>query len=122
MKDKVKAPNLVVIAILSVITIVFWIGFSVFRAFTKEPDPKVPAEILAPLNPTLDLEALNRLERRNWLTESEIGDTQLVLPTTTPQPSPSALELLEEEEVTSSAETLETETTEEEETENEETI
>ncbi len=78
---KSKAPSYVTIAILSVITVFFWIIFSVLRLLRAPTETKVPDEILSPLNPTLDLDTLNNLENRLFFTETELGEGQIVLPT-----------------------------------------
>lgn len=67
-----KLPNLVNIAIFTLITILAWIGFSVFRQVTKEPEPEVNPEILETLDPTLDTSTLNQLESRVYLSDPEV--------------------------------------------------
>lgn len=90
-----KLPNLVNIAIFTLITILAWIGFGVFRQVTKEPEPEVNQEILEPLDPTLDTSTLNQLESRVYLSDPEVealvGQTivieeeeESVLPSPTP--------------------------------------
>jgi hypothetical protein len=59
---KTKLPSPVTLAILTLITVVFWISFGVLRILTAKPSPKVSAEILNPLTPTLDTETLNKIE------------------------------------------------------------
>lgn len=72
-----KLPNLVTIAVLTVITIFFWIGLEVYRVLSTKPAPSVPEEILAPLNPELDTITLDKLEERVYLEPSETGQTQI---------------------------------------------
>lgn len=92
---KPKTPKIVVVAILTVVTVVFWIGFGVYRIITAEPEIDVPREILLPLNPNLDVASLNELQSRLYLSEEEIGERVVV--STAPTASP-------ESEATSSAE------------------
>ncbi len=73
-KDK---PFLVQVAVLTTITTLVWIGFSVYKAFTDEPEPTVSKEVLANINPTLDSAILENLETRLYLNDEEIGDTVL---------------------------------------------
>lgn len=91
MKNRIKAPSSIVIAVLTVITIIFWIGFEVFRIFTTKPAPVVPKEIIAPLSPTLDSGGLTRLQESVYLTESEIGDT-IIKEVSVPEASPATPE------------------------------
>lgn len=85
----IKAPRLVTIAILSLMTIVFWVGFEVFRTFTRTPDLSIPKEIIDPINPTLDQDALGRLQGRMYIDEGSIGQSVLTtpVPIQTPQPT-----------------------------------
>ena len=82
---KRKTPNLVTIAILTTITVVFWVFFSVYRVFTDEPSYAVPAEILEPVSPTLDASLIDKIESRIFFSEGEA-----VTPTSTPEASPAA--------------------------------
>ena len=61
---KQKKPNLVILGILTLITILFWIGFSAYRSLTSEVPIKVPSEILEPISSTLDTETLGKVGDR----------------------------------------------------------
>jgi hypothetical protein len=97
---KRKTPTAVTTAILTLITIFCWAGFEVYRSLTIKPIPPVPAEILNPLDPTLDTASLNSLNQRLFLNENEIGNnvatnaaifaTIAPLPSATPVSSASA--------------------------------
>lgn len=63
MKNK-KLPNMVILLILTAITVVFWMSFTVYRVFSKEKVVTVPDEIIAPIVPTLDMETLSEIEKR----------------------------------------------------------
>lgn len=81
---KLKIPSTVTIMILTVITISFWIVFSVVRIFQKEPSPEVPPEILNPLNPNYDKNIVDKIEGRIYF------DKERVFKTIEPSPSPTA--------------------------------
>ncbi len=70
-----------VITALTVITIIVWVSFEVYRALTKRPDVGVPPEILSPIDPTLDANTLDKLQERMHFEESEI---KINKPTPTP--------------------------------------
>lgn len=72
-----KAPNLVTIGILTVITVFFWIIFSVFRLLSTPTKVDVSAEVLAPLTPTLDSQILEGINEKLFFSDSEIGETQI---------------------------------------------
>lgn len=92
---KTKIPSLVTIAILTAITIVFWVFFSAYRAFTTKPSPSVSENILQPLTPTLDTDALSKIQGRTFLSEQQIGGTIITgttpSATTTPTPTPTTI-------------------------------
>lgn len=63
---KTKLPNIIVLMILSLITILFWISATVYRVFTTKPTPSIPTEIIQDLNPTLDNATLDQIESRSY--------------------------------------------------------
>ncbi len=94
----IKAPRMVTIAILSLITVVFWVGFEVFRIFTRRPEEPVPPEIILALDPTLDQTALSKLQGRVYIEDSTISlpsiapsATVAPIPEPTVAPSPEAV-------------------------------
>ena len=101
--EKQKTPNLVVIGVLTLITIVLWIGLGAFRAFTSEAPSKVPAEILEPLSPSLDVETLGEISSRLFFEEYELPETVITAPSPSPSPEAEVEELIEEETATGSA-------------------
>lgn len=91
---KLKTPTAVVTAILTLITIFFWAGFEIYHALTTKPAPPVPAEIINPLDPTLNTKSLDSISQRLFLSDTQIGNTQAQtptpVPTQTPSPTPNA--------------------------------
>ncbi len=90
MKRGIKTPAGVTLAIITLITIFFWIAFEVYRTLTVKPAPPVPTEIISPLNPALDVTALNKLQQRMYLSDDQIGNntvTASIVPTPTPPPA-----------------------------------
>lgn len=94
MKKKLKTPTLVTTAVLTLITVIFWVAFEVYRTLTTKPAPVVPAEIIAPLNPTLDEATLNKLKLRINLSDDEVGNlvAGTPVPVATEIPTPVASE------------------------------
>jgi hypothetical protein len=62
--NKPKAPRLVTVAVFTTITIIFWVFMGLYNLITSKPPANVDPELLKPINPTLEQEALNRLENR----------------------------------------------------------
>lgn len=103
-----KPPNIVLVGIITVITIVLWIIFGVYKLVTTPQDIDVPSDILSPVTPTLDRDGLTALQQRIFFSEGELSGVNLVStpspeesPTPTPSPSPTPEE---QEEATQSAE------------------
>ena len=79
-----KAPRPVLLAALTLITVIFWIIFGIVRIITKPSEQEVSTETLAPLSPTLDSATLDELESRIQLSESEIGNINITPTQTEP--------------------------------------
>ncbi len=85
---KSRTPTPVITAVLTLITIVFWLGFEVFRTLTVKPEPTVPQPIVRPLDPTLDINTLQSIGQRAFLSDDQIGNVQPVVPTVAPTATP----------------------------------
>lgn len=68
---KAKIPSIVTVLILTVITISFWIVFSVVRIFRTEPTPSIPPEILNPLDPNYDKTMVDKIEKRLYFEQGQ---------------------------------------------------
>lgn len=69
-----KLPSFVSILILTLITSLVWVSFSVYRALTVKPAPIVPKEISEPLTPTLDTETINNLQLKLYFDNSQVPE------------------------------------------------
>lgn len=59
-----KLPNVINLMILTLVTILIWLSFTVYRSFTREATPVVPVEVVLPVNPQLDLEVIKMMEQK----------------------------------------------------------
>ncbi|MBI2103881.1 hypothetical protein HYT59_02660 [Candidatus Woesebacteria bacterium] len=91
----IKTPKPVLIAILTVVTVFFWIVFGIIRIIAQPEKVDVDPKVLEPLTPTFDAEILSKLETRIFLSESEIPETIIITPEETPTPTPVATESAE---------------------------
>lgn len=89
MIKKTKLPNLIAILILTLITVVMWVAFSVYRAVTSTPTATVPVEVTEPISPILDEEAMTQIESRLFIDDSQIPDVI----TTNQQPAAEPVEV-----------------------------
>lgn len=89
--NKNKVPGLITILIATLITVVAWIGFSIYRAFANKPTPNVSQAVLQPLTPSLDKNIIDKIQGRLYFDESvipepSIGPTETQGPAQTPVP------------------------------------
>lgn len=61
---KTKLPALVTIAILTLITAIFWVFFSAYRLISRTPPLSVPQEIIKPIDPNLNPDILDNLDKK----------------------------------------------------------
>lgn len=61
---KNKLPSLIVLMILTVLTVSFWILFTVYRSYTLGASVTVSDEITKPLTPKLDTETIELIKNR----------------------------------------------------------
>jgi hypothetical protein len=59
-----KLPNVINLMILTLVTLLIWLSFTVIRSFTAEPAAIVPVEIVLPINPNLDSQTLDQMETK----------------------------------------------------------
>lgn len=57
--NKKKLPNVVILMILTLITVLFWISFSIYNVFQSSPAPVVSNDIIQQLNPQLDTSTID---------------------------------------------------------------
>ncbi len=69
---KPKAPRLLTVLIVTTITIVFWIFFGVYTILTTKGQVNVPPELMEPITPTLNTEALEELTKRIFFEEGAV--------------------------------------------------
>lgn len=65
MKKK-KLPELITILILTLIVVVFWMFFTVYRVFTNKPASVVEEKIIQPLNPNFDNQTMQEIQDRSF--------------------------------------------------------
>ena len=84
-----KIPNLISVLILTLLTSILWVSFSVYRAFAVKPAESVPEPISNPLSPTLEVGVIKQIEERIFIGDSGLPDLQLTL-TATASPIPTS--------------------------------
>jgi hypothetical protein len=74
MKDFRLGKNALFFSILTLITVLTWIGVEVYLTATKTTIPKVTQEQMAPLDPRIKEEVIENLKANFWLSEEEISN------------------------------------------------
>jgi hypothetical protein len=72
--NKQKLPSIIPILILTLVTVVMWVSLDIYRAIKHPVEFTVPTEISQPLTPTLDQDAINQVESRTFLLDSQIPE------------------------------------------------
>lgn len=97
---KPKPPSIITVAIITTITIIFWIFFEVYQILTGDVDVEISEKLLKPLNPTLNQEVLSSLNGKidfeketvtHFSTKLNTGNT-IENPTATTNPTPTEVE------------------------------
>lgn len=86
-------PSVIVLTILTTITVVCWIGLSVYRTLTTKPPVNVPQTVLNPIDPSLNDQYIQRLPGRTYL-DATGSTTQITPPEdeqNTPEPTTAPL-------------------------------
>jgi len=76
---KPKAPKLVTIAITTTITVIFWIFFTLYQVLTTKPSPSVEPELLEPIDPTLNIDILDKINDKGFFEEGSFTPIQLII-------------------------------------------
>jgi predicted exporter len=63
---KKQTPTLVIIVILTLVTVVFWVGFSIINRLKTKTSLNIPDQVLEPISPNLNQEILDKLETRTF--------------------------------------------------------
>jgi len=70
-----------IFSVLTLITVLTWIGFEVYRTATKTTIPEVTQRQMAPLEPKIKKEILNQIRENLWFTEEEVNFTSVQVST-----------------------------------------
>ncbi len=71
MKKKGIKKDLFIIAVITIVTITVWVVLDIFLTFQKSTVPAVTKKLMEPLNPKLNTEVLDELEKKDFFNLSE---------------------------------------------------
>lgn len=69
---KKKKPRIVVFVILSVITLVTWVVFDIYRIFTRPSPVELEPEVLEGISPTLNQDVISEIENRIFFSDDQV--------------------------------------------------
>ena len=72
------------IAIVTTITLVFWVFYELYNVISATPPSIVPEELISPISSNLDINTLSGISDRVYFEEEEIENTINLNPTPTP--------------------------------------
>lgn len=89
---KQKPPSIVPVLILTLLTAVSWVFFSIYRAVASKPQVEVSDSISAVIVPTLDKKTIEETKTKLFLDDSQIPSTAFSFqsPSVSASPSPVA--------------------------------
>ncbi len=74
MTKKPKPPSIVTLAVMTTITVVFWVFFSVYRVYMTKVPTNVSPEILKPISATLDPAALAQISQKVYFERGDVEE------------------------------------------------
>jgi len=75
MKGLKLGKDALTISIMTLITVLTWTGFEVYRTYSKTTITKVTQEQMSPLNPVIKTEVIEALKANFTFTEEELNTT-----------------------------------------------
>lgn len=67
-----KTPDIIITLILTTITVILWVSLNIYIAIKNKPTPVVPEEISQSINPELDKNIIDEIEKRIYFEEDGI--------------------------------------------------
>lgn len=64
MKKRGSDKDFIILLVLTLITVISWVGLDVYRAYTRPQVPTGVEELLTPIQPVLNTEVLSNLENK----------------------------------------------------------
>lgn len=80
MKKLQLGKDALILAILTLITVITWIAFDVYRILAKTEIPRILQKQTAPLDPKIPVTTLEELEERISFSQEELGQVTVSTP------------------------------------------
>jgi len=79
------SKDALIFSIMTLITVLSWVGFEVYRAATRTTIPKITQEQMAPLDPKIKKEIIEQLQADLWFSEEELNISNVPVSTESAQ-------------------------------------
>ena len=86
-KKKAQHQDIFIIAILSLLTTLAWIGFNAYHSFINKRETTIDKKILQPINPNINLKIVEQLQEKEFLSQEEINQAIKTAPTKESSPT-----------------------------------
>lgn len=74
---KNKLPTPITLLILTLFTAFVWVGLNIYRQIAVKPVSPVPEKILKPITPTLNTDAIEKIEAAVFVPDSDIPEINI---------------------------------------------
>ncbi len=74
-----------VLSIITLLTVLCWVGFEVYRAYTQTTIPQVIRELARPLDPNIDIALIEDIAEKHQPSDEELNIPIVPLPSPTPE-------------------------------------
>lgn len=90
MKRLQFGKDALILSIMTLMTVLVWIGFDVYRVLTKTEIPQVLQKQIASLNPKIDRETIGRIKIKKTISEEELKTIPLPVIMPSPEATPAS--------------------------------
>lgn len=65
--------NMLILSIMTLITVIVWIGYEVYHAYTQTTVPKIIKELIKPLSPNIDEVTIEDIKKKYQIPGEELN-------------------------------------------------
>lgn len=65
--------NILVLSIMTLITVIVWVGYEVYHTYTQTTVPRIIKELIKPLSPSIDEAAIEDIKGKYQIPEEELN-------------------------------------------------
>jgi len=73
MEEYKFGKNMLILSVMTLITVIVWVSYEVYRAYTQTTVPQIIKELMTPLNPTIDEAVMETIKEKYQIPEEELN-------------------------------------------------